>query len=118
MKTSSELRARRKERQRYKISRVSPDKIRLCVNRTNLHTYAQIIDVNGKTLAAASTLTKDAASLKNGSNIQAAQFVGKAIAELAVKAGIKEVVFDRSGFLYHGRIKALADAARENGLQF
>jgi large subunit ribosomal protein L18 len=118
MKTSSDLRARRKERQRFKISRVSPGKVRLCVNRTNQHTYAQVVSADGKTLASASTMTKSASALKNGSNIAAAEFVGKAIAELAVKAGITEVVFDRSGFLYHGRIKALADAARANGLQF
>jgi large subunit ribosomal protein L18 len=119
MLTSSELRERRKRRQRFKISQVSPGKLRLTVHRTNCHTYAQVIDaVTGHTLASASTLNEEAKKIKNGANIEAAKFVGKLVAERAVKAGIKEVVFDRSGFLYHGRIKALADTARENGLQF
>lgn len=118
MTTSTDLRLRRKERLRHKLSRVSPTKTRLTVHRSNQHTYAQVVDSNGKVLASASTMLKEAASLKNGSNIQAAEFVGKLVAERAVKAGVKEIVFDRSGFLYHGRIKALADAARANGLQF
>jgi large subunit ribosomal protein L18 len=91
---------------------------RLCVSRSNQHIYAQIISPNGdQVLAAASTLDKelrDAAS----SNIEAAANVGKLIAERAKAAGITEVAFDRSGFKYHGRVKALADAAREGGLQF
>lgn len=118
MAKSIDLRTRRKLRQRFKIKRISPDKVRLSVYRTCQHTYAQIVDPSGKTLAAASTLNKDATALKNGTNKEAATFVGKQIADRALKLGITEVVFDRSGFLYHGRIKALADAARETGLKF
>lgn len=91
---------------------------RLAVFRSNKHMYAQIIDdVAGNTLCAASTLDKDA-NLENTSNIEAAQYVGKAIAEKALAKGIKQVVFDRGGFLYHGKVQALADAAREAGLEF
>ena len=119
MLSSSELRQRRKLRQRTKISKVSPGKLRLSVHRTNTHMYAQIIDdVKSQTIAAASTLSSDGKKLKNGGNKDAAIFVGKKIAEEAAKKGITSVVFDRSGFLYHGRIKALADSARENGLKF
>ncbi len=119
MLSSSELRQRRKERQRSKIRQVSVDKLRLSVHRTNCHIYAQIIDdKKGATLASSSTLIGDTKKPKNGGNKDAAIFVGKMIAEEAKKKGITEVVFDRSGFLYHGRIKALADSARENGLKF
>ena len=91
---------------------------RLNVYRSLQHIYAQIIDdVAGNTLCAASTLDKDA-NLENTSNIEAAQYVGKAIAEKALAKGIKQVVFDRGGFLYHGKVQALADAAREAGLEF
>ena len=93
--------------------------MRLSVHRTPQHIYAQIFDSNSKVLAAASTLQKDVREgLKNTGNATAAAAVGKAIAEKAVAAGIKQVAFDRSGFKYHGRIKALADAARANGLEF
>jgi large subunit ribosomal protein L18 len=93
--------------------------MRLSVHRTPQHIYAQIFDSNSKVLAAASTLQKDVREgLKNTGNATAAAAVGKAIAEKAKIAGIKQVAFDRSGFKYHGRIKALADAARENGLEF
>ena len=92
---------------------------RLSEHRTPQHIYAQIFDVDSKVLAAASTLQKDVrGDLKNTGNSAAAAAVGKAIAEKAKAAGIKQVAFDRSGFKYHGRIKALADAARENGLEF
>jgi large subunit ribosomal protein L18 len=92
---------------------------RLSVHRTPQHIYAQIFDVDSKVLAAASTLQKVVrGDLKNTGNSAAAAAVGKAIAEKAKAAGIKQVAFDRSGFKYHGRIKALADAARENGLEF
>jgi large subunit ribosomal protein L18 len=92
---------------------------RLSVHRTPQHIYAQIFDRDSKVLAAASTLQKDVREgLKNTGNATAAAAVGKAIAEKAKAAGIKQVAFDRSGFKYHGRIKALADAARENGLEF
>ena len=91
---------------------------RLCVFRSNTGIYAQIIDDETRTtLVSASSLDKDL-KIKNGSNVEAAKVVGKSIAEKAKKANIKTVVFDRSGYLYHGRVKALADAARENGLEF
>jgi large subunit ribosomal protein L18 len=93
--------------------------MRLSVHRTPQHIYAQIFDSNSKVLAAASTLQKTVREgLKNTGNATAAAAVGKAIAEKAVAAGIKQVAFDRSGFKYHGRTKALADAARANGLEF
>jgi large subunit ribosomal protein L18 len=93
--------------------------MRLSVHRTPQHIYAQIFDSNSKVLAAASTLQKTVREgLKNTGNATAAAAVGKAIAEKAKLAGITQVAFDRSGFKYHGRIKALADAARANGLEF
>ncbi len=91
---------------------------RLSVHRTNKEIYAQVIDdIKGVTLAAASTLDKDL-GIKNGGNADAASKVGKLVAERAKKAGVEKVQFDRGSFLYHGRIKALADGAREGGLQF
>ena len=91
---------------------------RLCVFRSNTGIYAQIIDDEAKTtLCSASSLDKDL-KIKNGSNIEAAKVVGEAIAKKALKAKINKVVFDRGGYLYHGRVAALADAARENGLEF
>jgi large subunit ribosomal protein L18 len=94
--------------------------IRLCVFKTPRHMYAQITSSDGaKTIVTASTLDKELRkALKVTGNVSAAQEVGKLIAKRALEAGIKEVAFDRSGFLYHGRIKALADAAREVGLEF
>lgn len=94
--------------------------VRLCVFRTNSHIYAQIISAEGdKVLASASTLEAEVrGSLKSGGNTEAAAVVGKRIAEKAKAAGIEKVAFDRSGFQYHGRVKALAEAARENGLSF
>lgn len=93
---------------------------RLSVNRTPKHIYAQLISADGATvLAASSTVQADIKSqVKYSGNADAAVYVGKAIAEKAKKAGIAQVAFDRSGFKYHGRVKALADAARENGLEF
>ncbi|HEU4838856.1 MAG TPA: 50S ribosomal protein L18 [Micavibrio sp.] len=91
---------------------------RLSVHRTNKAIYAQVIDdVKGVTLASASSLDKDAAA-KNGGNVDAASKVGKLVAERAKKAGVKKVQFDRGSFLYHGRVKALAEGAREAGLEF
>ena len=91
---------------------------RLCVFRSNTGIYAQIIDDETRTtLVSASSLDKDL-KIANGSNVEAAKVVGKAIAEKATKAKITKVVFDRGGYLYHGRVKALAEAARENGLEF
>ena len=91
---------------------------RLCVFRSNTEIYAQIIDDETRnTLVSASSLEKDL-KIKNGGNVEAAKVVGKSIAEKAKKAKITKVVFDRGGYLYHGRVKALAEAARENGLEF
>ena len=113
-----ESRQRRRNRTRTRIARI--EAVRLCVHRTPRHIYAQIIDASGsRVLAAASTLEAEMrANLKNGGNVAAATAVGKRIAEKAKQAGITKVAFDRSGFKYHGRVKALADAARENGLEF
>lgn len=109
-------RVARHERVRKDISG-TPNMPRLCVYRSSKNIYAQIIDdVNGKTLASASSLDK--AFEGYGGNKEAAKKVGQMVAEAAKNAGIEEVVFDRGGYLYHGRVKALADAARENGLQF
>jgi large subunit ribosomal protein L18 len=110
---------RRQRRVRGKVSGTA-DRPRLRVTRTNTHIYAQVIDdVAGRTLAAASTVdTEVRGSLKNGANIEAAKAVGEAIGRRAVEAGIKEVVFDRGGRIYHGRVKALADGARSAGLEF
>jgi large subunit ribosomal protein L18 len=93
---------------------------RLSVHRSSKHIYAQVIDdAQGKTLASASTLEKDIkGSLKTGADKAAAAAIGKLIAERAIKAGVNEVVFDRGAYLYHGRVKALADAARDGGLTF
>jgi large subunit ribosomal protein L18 len=111
------------QRRRHKIRKRlagSPERPRLSVFRSDKHIYAQIInDLDGRTLVAAcSTQTDVRGDLKNGGNVEAAKRVGKAIAEKAVAAGIKAVAFDRGGRRYHGRIKALADAAREGGLTF
>jgi large subunit ribosomal protein L18 len=96
----------------------SPERPRLAVFRSLNHIYAQVIDdKSGRTLASASSAEKSA-SLSSGGNVAAAQVVGKLVAERAKAAGIQAVVFDRGGFLYHGRVKALADAAREGGLEF
>ena len=110
-------RLRRAAKTRAKIRELKA--LRLSVHRTPQHIYAQIFDPNSKVLAAASTVQKDVrAGLKGKGNAAAAAAVGKAIAEKAKAAGIKQVAFDRSGFKFHGRIKALADAARANGLEF
>ena len=118
-KNTVALRARRRRRIRKKISGTT-ERPRLSVFRSNKHIYAQIIDdVKGATVAAASSVDKDLkAKLKTGANIDAAKEVGKLVAERAVKAGVKEVVFDRGGYLFHGRVKALAEGAREGGLSF
>ena len=111
----NEMRVMRHERVRSKISG-TPELPRLCVFRSNKNISCQVIDdVNGVTLASASSLTL---KLANGGNIEAAASVGKAIADACKKANITKVVFDRGGYLYHGRVEALANAARENGLEF
>jgi large subunit ribosomal protein L18 len=111
---------RRKARVRRVLSARAAGRPRLSVHRSSKHIYAQVIDdAAGKTVAAASTLEKDVkGSSKSGADKAAATAVGKLIAERALKAGVKEVVFDRGGYLYHGRVKALGDAAREGGLHF
>ena len=109
---------RRRQRNRTQLKKRAGGRPRLSVHRTNQHIYAQIIDdVKGATLAAASTLEKDLKSAA-GSNKDAAANVGKLIAERAKAAGVETVVFDRGGYLYHGRVKALAEAARDGGLHF
>ncbi len=111
---------RRRGRVRYALRKKAAGRPRLSVFRSSKHIYAQVIDdVGGRTLAAASTVEKDLrASLKTGADTAAATAVGKLLAERAVKAGVGQVVFDRGGYIYHGRVKALADGAREGGLQF
>ena len=115
----NEIRKRKHLRVRKKISGTA-ECPRLCVFRSNANIYAQVIDDSeGKTLVAASTVEKAVKSeLKKTNDIDAAAYVGKVIAERAIAAGIKTVVFDRGGFIYQGKIKALADAAREAGLEF
>jgi large subunit ribosomal protein L18 len=111
-------RERRAARIRRRIRLIGAE--RLCIHRTAQHIYAQIIDkAGGRVLAAASTLEPEVRSqIKHGGNVEAAKLIGKRIAEKAKAAGITQVAFDRSGFKYHGRVRALADAAREAGLQF
>ena len=112
--------ARRKQRVRLSLRRSSGGRPRLSVFRSSKHIYAQVIDdTKGETLASASSLEQEMRSAGNtGANIDAAKAVGKLLAERAVKRGVKEVVFDRGAYMYHGRVKALADGAREGGLQF
>ena len=111
---------RRKATVRRAIKSAATGRARLTVFRSSKHIYAQVIDdLKGETVACASSLEKDMrGAMKTGANIAAAKAVGKLIAERAKEKGIKDVVFDRGGYLYHGRIKALADAAREGGLNF
>lgn len=111
---------RRRTRVRRQLKKVANGRPRLSVHRSSKNIYAQIIDDEaGKTIAAASTLDKDLrGGLKTGADKAAAEAVGKLIAERATAAGVKDVVFDRGGYIYHGRVKALADAAREGGLNF
>ena len=110
--------ARRRRRVRTALKAVSGNRPRLSVHRSGRHIYAQVIDdAAGTTVAAASTLDKDVRG-KTGATADAAADVGKRVAEAATKAGVTRVVFDRGGFLFHGRVKALADAAREAGMEF
>ena len=111
------VRQKRHARVRAKLSGTEA-RPRLNVFRSNKHIYAQLIDdVNGVTLASASTLDKEI-NLDSSSNLDAAVKIGELVAKRAVEKGVKTVIFDRGGYLYHGRVKALADAARENGLEF
>ena len=110
---------RRKARVRKAIKARANGRLRLSVHRSGKNIYAQIIDdVSGRTLAAASSLDKDLKGAGNGGSIEGASAVGKLIAERGKAAKVEEVIFDRGGYLYHGRVKALADAAREGGLKF
>ena len=120
MKKTDQLFERRQRRLRLSLRRKSGGRPRLSIFRSSKHIYAQVIDdAKGVTLAAASTLDGDLkGKIKTGADVAAAKEVGRLVAERAIKAGVKEVVFDRGGFIFHGRIKALADAAREGGLSF
>lgn len=120
MTTFNDKTNRRKARVRRTLRKHAAGRPRLSVYRSSKNIYAQVIDdAAGKTLASASTLEKDVkGSLKTGADKDAATAIGKLVAERAIKAGVKEVVFDRGAYLYHGRVKALADAAREGGLSF
>ena len=117
--SKSEIRKKKHARLRNRISGTA-EKPRLSVSRSNNHMYAQIIDdVEGKTLVSASTMEKEIkAELDKTNNVEAAAYVGTVIAKRALEKGIKEVVFDRGGFIYQGKVAALADAAREAGLEF
>ena len=116
MASSKDLEARRRNRVRREIKRVANGRPRLSVFRSNKYIYAQVIDdKTGATVAAASSLEE---AVKNGIGKDVAAEVGKLVAQRATEKGIKEVVFDRGPYLYHGRVKALADAAREGGLAF
>jgi large subunit ribosomal protein L18 len=116
---SNVVRLRIHERIRKRLSG-TPDRPRLCIFRSNKHIYAQIVDDSkGSTLVAASTLDADTkGQVKGGGNVAAAKAVGKVVAQRAKDKGIQAVLFDRGGYIYHGRVKALADAAREAGLKF
>ena len=120
MSDRNSLFARRQRRTRYALRQAGAGRPRLSVFRSGKHIYAQVIDdVKGATLAAASSLDEGLkGKVKTGANKDAATEVGKLIAERAIKAGVKEVIFDRGGYIYHGRIAALANAAREGGLSF
>ena len=120
MNKGNKLFERRRKRVRRSIKKVSSGRPRLSVFRSSKHIYAQVInDINGSTLAAASSLEQDLrSSLKTGADKDAATAVGKLVAERAKSAGVKQVVFDRGGYMFHGRVKCLADAAREGGLEF
>ncbi|MFH0864964.1 MAG: 50S ribosomal protein L18 [Bacteroidota bacterium] len=118
MTITKEFRRKRIRMRIRKVVKGSPETPRLTVFRSNKQIYAQLVDdIAGKTLVAASSRVKDIAD-KKITKIEQAKLVGKLIAERAIEAGINDVVFDRSGYLYHGRIKSLADAAREGGLKF
>ena len=120
MRTVNESFVRRSRRVRHTLKQAANGRVRLSVFRSSKHIYAQIIDDRaGKTVAAASSLDNDLkGALPKGSDLAAAKAVGVLVAERALKAGVKDVVFDRGGYIYHGRVKALADAAREAGLNF
>ena len=116
------LKKKRLQKRRFRIKKKifkNKDRLRLCISKSNLNFYAQIIDdKKGQTIIAMSTLSKEFPKDKKGGNISQAKELGKLFGAKAVSSGIKSVVFDRNGYLYHGKIKAFADAAREDGLEF
>lgn len=120
MNTPRELFNKRKSRVRYDLKKHNNGRSRLSVFRSGRHIYAQVIDdTKGATVVSASTLDKEVReSIKKSSTVEAASFIGKLVAERALKSGVSEVVFDRGGYIYHGRVKALAEAARAAGLKF
>ena len=120
MMKQNALFARRQRRTRYALRQAAGDRPRLSIFRSGKHIYAQVIDDRkGATLAAASSLDADVkGKIKTGADKSAAAEVGKLVAQRAIAAGVKEVIFDRGGYIYHGRIAALANAAREGGLSF
>ncbi|WP_422363423.1 50S ribosomal protein L18 [Pyruvatibacter mobilis] len=120
MSNSTKMRERRKQRVRRSLKKIANGRPRLSVYRSSKHISAQIIDdEKGVTVASASTLEKDLrGSLKTGADVAAAKAVGELVAKRAKDNGVSAVVFDRGGYIYHGRVKALADAAREGGLEF
>ena len=120
IKLTSTQRRKYRVRNRIRATALKQGKVRLSIHRTGQHMYAQIIDdLQGKTVASASTMDADIKKgLKSTSNVEAATAIGKAVAEKAKKAGVKTVIFDRGQFLYHGRVKAVAEGAREAGLEF
>ena len=120
MNTPRKLYEKRRARVRTALKAAANGKMRLSVFRSSKNIYAQVIDdVKGATVASASTLDKEVrANITKTSDIEAAKYVGKVVAERAIKNGVSEVVFDRGGYVYHGRVKALADSAREAGLKF
>ena len=120
MSAPQDLRTRRRERLRYQLRQKSGGRPRLSVFRSGKNIYAQVIDdAQGRTLAAASSLDKDLrTALKTGADKDAATAVGKLVAQRATAAGVTQLVFDRGAYMYHGRVKALAEAAREGGLSF
>jgi len=120
MATVKDRTVRRRATVRRAVKAAANGRVRLSVFRSSKHIYAQVIDdIKGVTLVAASSIEKDLrGNLKTGANVDAAKAVGKLVAQRAMEKGVKSVVFDRGGYLYHGRIKALADAAREGGLSF
>ena len=120
MSANQDLRERRRQRLRFQLRRKAAGRPRLSVFRSSEQIYAQVIDDSkGVTLAAASSIEKAMREeLRTGANIEAAKRIGQAIAERAKAAGVTKVVFDRGGYLYHGRVKALAEGAREGGLEF
>ena len=115
---TAKLFQRRRSRTRYRIQQTSVGRPRLSIFRSGKHIYAQVIDDKQAVTVAAASSNEKGEKVTKAYNVEAAKAVGKKIAERAIAAGVKQVVFDRGGYIYHGRVKALADAAREGGLEF